>query len=48
LIKEKVENKLIEMIWFGGITDELSNEVIHVTLRLDFENNYPTVKITKG
>jgi len=34
-LKEKVENRCIEMVWFGGIgNDILSIDVIHVTLRL--------------
>lgn len=32
LIQEKVANKRIEMIWFGGIGQELLKDVFHVTL----------------
>ena len=32
---EKVQNKRIEMIWFGGIHHALSDCVFHVTLKLD-------------
>ena len=32
---EKVQNKRIEMVWFGGIAHDLSDCVFHVTLKLD-------------
>ena len=39
IMMDKVENKRIEMIWFGGIGDELSENVFHVTLKLDLLDN---------
>ena len=44
-IKDKAENRRIEMVWFGGIPEDCSNEVIHVTLKLEFETDLPTSKI---
>ena len=34
-IRFKSEERLVEMIWFGGISNELSSDVFHVTLDLD-------------
>ena len=39
LIQEKVANKRIEMIWFGGIGNELNKDVFHVTLQLEFKDS---------
>ena len=36
LIELKSSNKLIEMVWFGGISGGLSNHVFHATLELAF------------
>ena len=41
---EKVLNRRIEMIWFGGIHQELSNCVFQVTLKLDFVEATPGVE----
>ena len=38
-IKEKVENRLIEMIWFGGISNNLSDQVFHAVLELTFQES---------
>lgn len=38
LIHEKVEHRRIEMVWFGGINQNLSDCVFHVTLTLKFKN----------
>ena len=42
---EKVENKRVEMIWFGGISHELSQNVFHVTLTLKYKNHTPNKRI---
>lgn len=34
LIAEKVNDNIVEMVWFGGISNDLSTSVFHVTLRL--------------
>ena len=36
LLRAKSENKCIEMIWFGGIGNELSDTVMHATLHLKY------------
>ena len=38
-LQEKVANKRIEMIWFGGISNDLSKDVFHVTLQLEFKDS---------
>ena len=38
---EKVENKRVEMIWFGGIAADLSSNVYHVTLNLNYKDHEP-------
>ena len=40
LMLEKAQNRRIEMVWFGGINQEFSSCVFHVTLRLDFSDDY--------
>ena len=39
IMMDKVENRRIEMIWFGGVSEELSDHVFHVTLKLDLLDN---------
>ena len=36
-IENLVEEKVIEMVWFGGIGNDLSNKVFHVRLTLESE-----------
>ena len=42
-IREKVENRIIEMIWFGGIGHSLSSNVFHVTLEANYKDTSDTL-----
>ena len=47
-LRAKVQNQCIEMIWFGGINDEIYDSVFHVTLTLDFVTKNHFLTSTTG
>ena len=38
-LQAKAQEKIVDMVWFGGIEDDYSNKVFHTRLSLRFEDD---------